>query len=358
MAGKPKNQGDTALLDEPADEFYRPPASNSPRAPRQEDDGDTGEPFLRARRRVPVRRGLLPQWARTRWGRVAFFGGILAMLGGVAGIAWATRNFLHHDPRFVISSAASIQTTGNSELSRSDLLSVFSPDIGRNLFEVPLAKRRAELERIPWVERAAVMRILPNQLRVAVTERTPIAFVEVNGQIELVDASGVLLRMSPRDMSARHYSFPVVTGIGPDEALSMRAARMQIYEQFLREVNAGGENVSSQLSEVDLSDPEDVKATVTNSGRDLLLYFGHEDYLARWNNYRAHIAQWLAQYPNLASIDLRYQTEVVLKMADAGQSSAGSGSAAAISRRHAAPAKQQSRHGAQRRSSRIRRRTR
>jgi cell division protein FtsQ len=253
------------------------------------------------------------------------------VLGGVGYGAWQTRNFLYHNPRFTIPSAASIQLVGNSQLTRADLLRVFRPDIGRNLFTVPLGQRRLELEQIPWVERASVMRILPNELRVSVVERTPIAFAEVNGQIELVDAAGVLLEMSPEEMAARRYSFPVVTGIEPGDPLPARAARMQMYQRFLRELDAGGQNVSAQFSEIDLSDPEDVKARVAANGSSLLLYFGQEDFLPRWQNYHAHIAQWRAQYPNLASVDLRYSDEVVLKMAPATASAgaATSGAAAA-----------------------------
>ena len=321
MAGRQANNGGAAILEEPRDEFYRPPAGESEkprsyRAARAEDDGETGEPFLRARRRVPVRRGLLPRWARTRWGRPAFAACVLAVLGAGAVSIWEVRNFLHHDPHFRIESTSSIQIVGNSQLRRADLLPVFGTDLGRNIFYVPLAARRMELEQIPWVEHATVMRLLPNQLRIAVVERTPIAFVEVSGHIELADAAGVILTMSPQDIAARHYSFPVLLGINPGDPLSVRAARMQIYQRFIHDVDAGGENVSAKLSEVDLADPEDVKATVAQGGTDLLLYFGQEDFLARWQNYEAHIAQWRAQYPRLASVDLRYQREVVLKMAD------------------------------------------
>ena len=59
-----------------------------------------------------------------------------------------------------------------------------------------------------------------------------------------------------------HYSFPVVTGISADEPLSTRAARMKIYERFTTELDAAGEKISEQLSEVDLSNPEDVKAMI------------------------------------------------------------------------------------------------
>lgn len=283
---------------------------------RGEDDGEDGEPFLRARRRVPIRRGLLPAWARTRWGKPVFAGCVLVALGGAAALVWQTRNFLLHDPRFTISSGSSIQTVGNSELTRADLLLVFGSDIGRNLFYVPLEQRQRELEQIPWVEHATVMRILPNQIRVAVAERTPIAFAEVNGRIELVDAEGVLLQMPPQEMAAKHYSFPVVTGINPSDPPAASAARMQLYQRFLGELDAAGQNISSQFSEIDVSDPSDVKATVATNGNGLLLYFGQEDFVARWQNYQAHIAQWRAQYPNLASADLRYSDEVVLKMAN------------------------------------------
>jgi cell division protein FtsQ len=203
---------------------------------------------------------------------------------------------------------------GNSQLTRDDLLSVFGSDIGRNLFYVPLSQRRAELERFSWVEHATVMRVLPNQLRVSVTERTPIAFVQVHGKIALADAAGVILDMSPQEIAAKHFSFPVVSGINPDDPLSVRGARMALYQRFLHELDGSGEKISAQLSEVDLSDPEDVRATVPANGTDLQLQFGQDDFLTRWRNYAAHVGQWRAQYPKLAAVDLRYEHEVVLKM--------------------------------------------
>jgi cell division protein FtsQ len=315
------NSGGATLLDEPRTGFYRPagdPETDArlPRADRSASDGEDGadEPFLRARRRVPVRRGLLPPWARTRWGRIGLIAGGLAVVGLCVGTVVATRNFLDHDPRFRIDSSASIQTVGNSQLTRDDLLSVFGSDIGRNLFYVPLSQRRAELERFSWVEHATVMRVLPNQLRVSVTERTPIAFVQVHGKIALADGAGVILDMTPQEIAAKHFSFPVVSGINPNDPLSVRGARMELYQRFLHELDGSGEKISAQLSEVDLSDPEDVRATVPANGTDLQLQFGQDDFLARWRNYEAHVGQWRAQYPKLAAVDLRYEHEVVLKM--------------------------------------------
>jgi cell division protein FtsQ len=279
---------------------------------RLEDD----ETFLRTRRRAPIKKGILPAWAKTRWGRIALVSALVVVLAAGVAMVLVVRDFLESDPRFRIDSASAIQTMGNSQLTRADLLSVFGSDLGRNIFFVPLATRRKELEQIPWVEHATVMRVLPNEIRVAVKERMPIAFVRVGDQVKLVDAEGVILDMPPAMMAARHFSFPVVAGIKPTDPMAARKPRMEMYQKFVSELDASGEKISGQMSEVDLTDPEDVRATVPARSSDLLLHFGEENFLARYRVYQGHLAEWEQQYPRLAAVDLRYDGQVVLKMAD------------------------------------------
>lgn len=277
-------------------------------------------------RRVLAQKGALPGWTRTRWGRYVFAALVLAVVSGVVFAALAVRSFFEHDARFRIDSSASIETVGNSQLTRQQLLSVFGADIGRNIFYIPLAERRAELERIPWVEHATVMRILPDELRVTVRERTPVAFVRVGDQIKLVDGAGVILDMSPAMMAARKFSFPVVTGVNPTDPPATRAARMGLYEKFIHALAAGSGQFVANLSEVDLSDPEDVKVTVPMKASDLLLHFGDKNFQARYQIYEAHLSGWEQQYPLLAVVDLRYENEVVLKMSQgSGLGAQGSG---------------------------------
>ena len=115
--------------------------------------------------------------------------------------AYVVKNFLEHDARFRIAGTSNIQATGLSEVSRAEMLPVFGEDIGRNIFFVPLDERRKQLEQIPWIEHATVMRLLPDQIRVSVVERKPVAFTRQGQQIGLVDANGVLLTMSPATMA-------------------------------------------------------------------------------------------------------------------------------------------------------------
>ena len=124
---------------------------------------------------------------RSVTGRVVAGCVVLGGLIGFTAVVWEARSLLMHDPRLVIASSASIQTIGNSHLTRPQLLSVFGEDVDRNILTVSLAERRSELEQLPWVEHATVMRLLPNKIRVAVVERTPVAFVRQGSHIGLVD---------------------------------------------------------------------------------------------------------------------------------------------------------------------------
>ena len=320
MAKTDAYRNNTAIAEDgPADEFLRPAAPPRPPRPipRQEDDADGEEVFLRSRKRVPVRKGILPAFfTKTTPGRVILGFLALVVIAIFVFVGLAVKDFLDHDPRFRIDSAASIQIDGNSQLTRADLLTVFGADIGRNLFFVPLTERRRQLEQVPWVAQATVMRILPNQLRVAIVERQPIAFARIGNKIKLVDADGVLLDMQPSALAAKHYSFPVVTGINPQDPLSVRRPRMHIYQKFMNEIDSSGEKLSQNLSEIDVSDPEDVQGLVSSDKSEILLHFGEDNFLDRWHEYQAHLAEWKQQYPHLASVDLRYDRQVVLKMAD------------------------------------------
>jgi cell division protein FtsQ len=295
----------------------RPAEESSPRLrPFQPTDTATDdEPFLRVRRRVPVRRGIVPGWARTRWGRVLFIALLLAVFAGGIMLSLAVRNFFLHNQQFRIASTQSIETVGNTEVSRDAILSLFGADVGRNIFFVPLDTRRAELESLPWVKSATVMRILPDHLRVSLVERTPVAFLQTGSRISLIDAQGTVLALTPQTMARHHFSFPVITGLDPNIPQPLRAARIQLYLRFMQVLDRSGLHISRQISEVDLSDPEDVRASLTTNGHDLLLHFGHGKFLARYQRYASNIQNWLHQYPALAAVDLRYNDQVVLTMA-------------------------------------------
>lgn len=285
---------------------------NLPGMPLEMTDLDEDAP--RPRRRFDEPRG---RWWRPagKLGRILLAAGALAVAGSLVAGYLSLAHFLRRDSRFRIAGVANIQSDGLTEVSREEILPVFGADIGKNIFFIHLADRRRQLEQIPWVEHATVMRLLPNQIRVSVVERKPVAFVREGQQIELVDADGVLLSMSPAAMAKHHYSFPVLTGIDANDSPASRQARMAVYMRLIHDLDANGQHDSEQISEIDLTDPEDARVLMPEQGADILAHFGDDQFLTRYQRYKAHIAEWRAQYPRLAAVDLRYDQQVVLQMA-------------------------------------------
>jgi cell division protein FtsQ len=270
-------------------------------------------PFLRTQKRVPVRRGPLPKKTAVKL-KYVLIG--VASVTVVAAIFGFISQYGHSSWRFRLESSDSIQVEGNHNISRWQVINIFGPDISRNIFAIPLAERKAQLERISWVESAVVMRLLPNRLGIKITERTPIAFAQVGSRIMLVDPNGVLMQM-PRSAEAasapaRKYSFPVVTGLGEAEPLAKRAARMRVYQNLMREMDAGGANYSRDIDQVDLADPEDVKITVANPQGAVLIHLGPSNFLDRYKIFVAHVQEWRQQFQKLDSVDLRYDRQVIV----------------------------------------------
>jgi cell division protein FtsQ len=251
---------------------------------------------------------------RSVLGRILLGLAALLVLGTIGVTAAALQHYALHDPRFVLGSTDEIQIEGAEHLTRDQALSVFGADLERDIFRISLDERKADLERLPWVEHATVMRLLPNNLRVLITERTPVAFVRQGTQIGLVDASGVLLDMPADAAGNPHYSFPVLTGLSATQTPQERAKRMQVYHDFMAALRGADGHVVDSLSEVDVTDPEDVKALMASGGSDILVHFGEQKFLKRYQEFEQHLPEWKQLYPKLASADMRYEGQVVLEM--------------------------------------------
>ena len=176
-------------------------------------DVDEESPFLRGQKRVSARRSSIPKKTASRllWACIA-----IAILCMAAIVAAGLYEYGERSWRFRVDSSDNIDVAGMENVTKAQIMEVMGADIGRNIFFIPLAQQKAQLEQIPWVESASVMRFVPNRLRVEIHERTPVAFARVGPRISLIDVGGTLM-----DLPQKHkYSFPVILGMNPGEPLS------------------------------------------------------------------------------------------------------------------------------------------
>jgi cell division protein FtsQ len=268
-------------------------------------DVNEESPFLRGQKRVSARRSALPRKAAHG---LLWASGLAVVLCVGALVAAGLYHYGEHSWRFRVESSDNIEVLGMQNVTKAQIMEVMGADIGRNIFFVPLAEQKAQLEQIPWVESASVMRFVPNRLRVEIHERTPVAFARVGPRIALIDAGGTLMEL-PHN---HKYSFPVILGMNPGEPLSTRAPRMKAYSELVRDLDSGGAHYSQDLSEVDLSDLEDLKVRVNDPAGDVLVHLGSSDYLKRYKVYVSHVQEWRQQFQKLESVNLRYDNQVIV----------------------------------------------
>jgi cell division protein FtsQ len=268
-------------------------------------DAEKESPFLRAQKRVSARRSPLPKKtaAKLLWAVVAVSAAAVCAVSAAAFYHFSERSW-----RYRLQSSDNIELAGLHNVSHSQIMEVMGADIGRNIFFIPLDQRRKQLEQIPWVGSASVMRFAPDRIKIDIRERTPVAFARLGSKIMLIDAGGVLMDLSSRGK----YSFPVIVGMSSAEPLSTRAARMKIYNEVVRQLDSGGGHYSQNLSEVDLSDVEDVKALTNDSDGGVLVHLGSSNYLDRFKIYVAHLREWRQQFQKVESVDLRYDRQIVV----------------------------------------------
>ena len=284
-------------------------------------EGDQESPFLRAQKRVSVRRGSLPKKTANGLLRAAL---ALIALAVLAAVGTALYGYGKHSWRFRIDSSDQIEVTGAQHITHAQIMEVMGGDIGRNIFFVPLAQRQQQLEKIPWVESASVMRFVPNRLRIEIQDRTPVAFVRIGSHISLIDAGGNLLELTPgpkptgapitpgSGVIGWKYSFPVITGMNASEPLSMRAARMKNYNELIEQLDSSGAHYSQDISEVDLSDAEDVKVMTADPNGGVVVHLGTGNYLQRYKIYVTHVEAWRQQFEKLDSVDLRFDGQIIV----------------------------------------------
>jgi cell division protein FtsQ len=262
-------------------------------------------PFLRGQKRVSARRSALPKKTASRllWAAVA-----ATVFCVLAILAAGLYHYGERSWRFRVDSSDNIEIVGMKNATKAQIMEVMGADIGRNIFFIPLAQQKAQLEQIPWVESASVMRFVPNRLRVEIHERTPVAFARIGPRIFLIDPLGTLMEL-PHN---RKYSFPVILGMNPGEPLSTRAPRMKAYNDLVQQLDSDGARYSQDLSEVDLSDLDDLKVRVNDPAGDVLVELGSSDYLKRYKIYVSHVQEWRQQFQKLESVNLRYDNQVIV----------------------------------------------
>ena len=272
--------------------------------------------YLRRQKPVEIRRKKFGAKNLSSYRRLflwIFIGAVVITVSVLAG------RFALYSPQMQLIKSDQIDVAGNHIVARESLVNIFYGDRGKSVLTVPLEERRDKIRDIKWVESASVQRILPNRIRVEITERNPIAFVRNGSEVALIDGHGVILDR-PTDLDAR---FPIVSGITDALPKDEAERRMEIYQELVRDLNTVNGDSSNQLSEVDLSNPKNVRIVMAgipgvNATQAVNIKFGSGDFTSKYRMLVENFAQWQANAGCVHSVDLQFTRQIVLNPDSSG----------------------------------------
>lgn len=266
----------------------------------------------------PAKKQDSPGMSAPTWARIFKLSMLVIAAVGAIYATQQAELFLIRDPHFVLTApveygdeSPALHVEGLRYASRDRVLRVFQQDIGRSLYLFPMAERRKALLRINWIKEASIARTWPNQVTVRVVERQPAAFLELRSDSisrwSLIDADGVILDPPLRTA----FNLPVVSGIRPEESQHMRGIRVR---RMLRLIDDLGPQ-HSELSEVDVSDLDDLKVTVKVERRAVVLMLGDRNFRGRFQNFLDHYQDIRKRISEAAWLQLRVDDRSITVLA-------------------------------------------
>ncbi len=272
--------------------------------------------YLRRQKPVEIRR---KKFGGKNLARYRTIFNIVLISAGCGAVTYVAGNFLLHSPKVLLLKPEQVEVTGNHIVSREAVLAPFYRDRGHSVLRIPLDTRRADVEKISWVQSASVQRILPNRIRIDISERTPVAFVRNGSEIALIDEFGKILDR-PR---GEDFHFPIVTGLADTMTDADRQKRVQTFQEFLKDADLVRPGSSDHVSEIDLGNPRDLRVVMAgfpgaNATQAVTIHFGSSEFTGKYRMLVDNFAQWQSNAGCVQSVDLQYARQVVLNPDSSG----------------------------------------
>ncbi len=241
---------------------------------------------------------------------------------------WALNRLVYENKAFAIQER-DVQTDGVIAVDQLRRWAGVKPE--ENLLALDLAQVKRDLDLIPLVQSVSVERILPHTLRIRITERVPIAQVNVprpraNGGVELsvyqLDAAGwVVLPLDPRQRATPPNQpedpLPVIyvpnaNALQPGRRLT--APQVQAALQFLVAFQQSPMAGLADISRVDVSSPE---VLVVTTGEGSVITFGLTDFEQQLRRWRAVFEEGAKTGNVIATLDLAVANNIPLRWLEA-----------------------------------------
>jgi cell division septal protein FtsQ len=203
-----------------------------------------------------------------------------------------------------------IEVSESKRLSREEILAVAGVDKGGDLLRVNLKRVGEQLALNPWVETVRVRRYFPDSLSISITEREPLAVVNM-GYIYYLDKKGKIFKVLNK---GDRLDYPVITGFSEEDLKGDPEGTKKALEstcELLKNLQEKGAFILAEVSEIHYD--KGYGFTLFTASDALTIKIGSGDFAEKIGRLAKIYQSLIAQRPTLQYIDLDYNDKIVVK---------------------------------------------
>jgi len=202
-----------------------------------------------------------------------------------------------------------IKLEGMSPKRTKAMLKYLELDLNEdNIFTVDIAEIRKKIEKISYIKSASVYRILPDTLKINITQRVPLAYLFKHGSKWVIDEDAVV--MNRKYCMKVKYSLPVVKGfkfhtLKPGVKLTDLAKAIKLIKLATYEFQ------KFKISSVSLKDTKKIIFIMIKKRRAYKVIMPKEDIKDAFHKLHYALNQKQGKYQS--TIDLTYANQVIFR---------------------------------------------
>lgn len=214
-----------------------------------------------------------------------------------------------------------ITVSGNTRISRGEVLALLEGMRGAHMVTIDLESWRQKLLTSPWVADAALRRVLPGTLSVAIAERLPMGIARIGDQLYLIDDRGMVIdEFGP---NYAEFDLPIIDGLAASpkaDGLLIDDMRASLAGRLLGELQ-GRPDLARRVSQIDVSDARD--AVVILKGDTVMVRVGADRFVERVQSYLDLEPALRDRIPQIDYVDLRFDERVYVRPVAGGRARGG-----------------------------------
>jgi cell division septal protein FtsQ len=207
-------------------------------------------------------------------------------------------------------SLKSIEVTNTKHLTRDEILGLAGLETGKDLLGMDLKRMGEHILQNPWVETVRINRYFPDTVSIVITEREPVAIVNM-GYIYYLDHKGKVFKVLNQ---GDKLDFPVVTGLNEEELERDPQGTKEALEaacDLLKILHEKGAFILADVSEIHYD--KGYGFTLFTAAGSLPIKIGAGDFNSKVERFARIYQNLMVQLPSIHYIDLDFNDKIVVK---------------------------------------------